>query len=396
MYFLIVGHTHEDIDAFFSKVSKRIHGSEIATFPSLMVEVWECESIHPISRLIIEVASYKSFVLPFIKHIVGHSSLIAFRFSMINNIPVYQVKENIQDPWTPYQGRSIWKVDENNNIMLPNGIPFAKPMNSDFKKIGEITTYIEEYLKFLLKTSTDPGSSSYIADQDLYAYWNKILLILKNKILISQSDTILLSESGDFWPKTNHGTGYVSSIGLMVHAENINSTNLLRDLQQELEEEMIERDVIFVGAYKDKERFHFVPLEDIMEGKFVVVRPTDEFEKLLPKVIWMCKALGSIQTDESQPNCGEFPMEWWRPKHRKATPTYKERYEKSLLASREWEIDPEYNTQQWLNGDSAIYSWSSRIRNQMPTKRMRIPQTVRDVITEYFARIREMNLTEIN
>ncbi|CAM6083473.1 unnamed protein product [Calypogeia fissa] len=52
--FLMVGHTHEDVDALFSRVGQRIHNRELSTFFSLMAEVWECVNIHPIPRLIRE------------------------------------------------------------------------------------------------------------------------------------------------------------------------------------------------------------------------------------------------------------------------------------------------------------------------------------------------------
>jgi hypothetical protein len=44
MSLLMVGHTHKDIDANFSKVSVRIRHREIATLFGLMVETWESKS----------------------------------------------------------------------------------------------------------------------------------------------------------------------------------------------------------------------------------------------------------------------------------------------------------------------------------------------------------------
>ena len=183
-------------------------------------------------------------------------------------------------------------------------------MMSNFKKNGEVIGYIEKYLKFLLKISTDPDSSSYVLDQDLFAYWNKILLLLKNRVISFESKTMVLMESEDFWPQTNHGMGYNADANLSrISKNNLDAPNLLQNLQHELDEELLEKDIIFVSREKDKERNNFVPLKDITEGKFVVIRPIEEFESILSETIWICRAMGSIQIDPSQSNCGEFPME---------------------------------------------------------------------------------------
>ncbi|CAM6082336.1 unnamed protein product [Calypogeia fissa] len=50
--FLMVGHTHEDVDALFSRVGVKIHNREVSTLHSMMAEVWQCESSNPIPRFI--------------------------------------------------------------------------------------------------------------------------------------------------------------------------------------------------------------------------------------------------------------------------------------------------------------------------------------------------------
>jgi hypothetical protein len=94
MSFLMKGHTHEDIDAAFSKVSLRLKGKDIGTLPELMAHVWECmHDLHMVPSLITEVADYKSYLQLFnVKNIVGQSKPISFCFSMMNNRPVYQYK----------------------------------------------------------------------------------------------------------------------------------------------------------------------------------------------------------------------------------------------------------------------------------------------------------------
>ncbi|KAL3697832.1 hypothetical protein R1sor_011908 [Riccia sorocarpa] len=83
--FLMVGHTHEDIDALFSKVSARTINKDLLTLPTLMAEVWESEAMHPVPLQLEEVADYKSYVGGFLDGFLDkHSQPIGFRFSMAN------------------------------------------------------------------------------------------------------------------------------------------------------------------------------------------------------------------------------------------------------------------------------------------------------------------------
>ncbi|KAL3696219.1 hypothetical protein R1sor_010295 [Riccia sorocarpa] len=50
--FLMVGHTHEDVDALFSKVSARTINKDVLTLPALMAEVWGSEAMHPVPMLL--------------------------------------------------------------------------------------------------------------------------------------------------------------------------------------------------------------------------------------------------------------------------------------------------------------------------------------------------------
>jgi hypothetical protein len=52
-FFLMVGHTHEDIDATFSKATSQTQNKSIEAFPQLMAEYWKCMvDIHMVPWLI--------------------------------------------------------------------------------------------------------------------------------------------------------------------------------------------------------------------------------------------------------------------------------------------------------------------------------------------------------
>src|SRR5450759_4271508 len=133
--FIMKGHTHEDIDAAFSKVSLRMGGKNIGTVPELMVEVWECmHDMHMVPSLITEVVAYKAYLKRHnVKEIMGHSKPISFRFSMRNNKPIYQYKQNTNGPWIPENRRCIWTDDSiSKKLIVPMGELYAKNMSHTY------------------------------------------------------------------------------------------------------------------------------------------------------------------------------------------------------------------------------------------------------------------------
>jgi hypothetical protein len=203
--FLMVGHTHEDIDANFSKVSTRLRHREISTLLGLMAETWESESIHPVPYLIQEVADYKGYARPFARHLMGHSQPIQFLFRMRENKPIFQYKDTLSGPWLPAEGRAIWKnVADTNEIDVPEGEPKAAKMVLPHPKVEEIGKYLREYMKWLKNTHTDKESEGFRRSQSLLTYWNKVLDVLQGPCIDSKAGEPL---KNGFWPQTNHGTG---------------------------------------------------------------------------------------------------------------------------------------------------------------------------------------------
>jgi hypothetical protein len=74
--FLMVGHTHDDIDASFGRWSMKLHEEDFPTIPLLMKSYMDLENVHVISHLIGEVHDFKAFIKPFIlkggDRLVGH------------------------------------------------------------------------------------------------------------------------------------------------------------------------------------------------------------------------------------------------------------------------------------------------------------------------------------
>ena len=60
--FMLIGHTHEDIDAMFGRWSCRLRKNDYPTLPMLMKLFMDVEPEHVILHLIEEVPNFKAFV----------------------------------------------------------------------------------------------------------------------------------------------------------------------------------------------------------------------------------------------------------------------------------------------------------------------------------------------
>ncbi|KAL3684592.1 hypothetical protein R1sor_002614 [Riccia sorocarpa] len=150
MSFLVVGHTHEDVDAFFSNVNAAQGGKDIDSLLYFLAVVYHAQSSKAYPRVIQDVANYKEHVKDYMEKITGQSTPVAIRFYMRDNIPVYQVQENYGAEWA------------------------------------------------------DPTSSHYWEDNALIQYWTNVSDVFQAGWPSEENQP--LHES--FWPSTNHGTGY--------------------------------------------------------------------------------------------------------------------------------------------------------------------------------------------
>ncbi|KAL3699659.1 hypothetical protein R1sor_017681 [Riccia sorocarpa] len=141
----------------------------------------------------------------------------------------------------------------------------------------------------------------------------------------------------------------------------------LDELEKELQAENEMQLQPYVGLPSLRPKRAFVPLEDICEGKFIVLRPEDDFEAEVPRAVWLGRVMGEVVRDNNDEHHGQFQIEWWRPQHRKSTnATNKERYSSLLVGQKDWEKDPGYNTPHWINASAAIYSWKYRAKEGVP------------------------------
>jgi hypothetical protein len=111
VFFLLMGHTHEDIDATFGRWSMKLHKNDYPTLPSLMESfmLLDPNSQKIIPSLIEEVPTFKEFIQSFIAsgrdRLIGYTRGQHLKFSMPNGEPVMQYRILCTDPlWKPEGG----------------------------------------------------------------------------------------------------------------------------------------------------------------------------------------------------------------------------------------------------------------------------------------------------
>ncbi|KAL3702176.1 hypothetical protein R1sor_020198 [Riccia sorocarpa] len=385
MSFLMVGHTHEDVDAFFSKVNAAQGGKNIESLPHFLAEVFHAQNSKAYPRVIQEVADYKKHVENHVVHISGQSSHVAFRFYMRDNIPSYQVQEDYGGRWVHVHGRSMWRQsdpdsDSDFNVVLPPRQDLvAKGPRSPHPKQGEIQGFIRNSIKYKeeMQEKTDPTTEVYSHDKCLVEYWTRISSILTKGW--NEVDGGLLKEG--FWPVSDHDTSHIS------HGYSRDETHVPLTQRQEVEDEIQAREEIFVGQAAERKLANFVPLIDILSGLMLLLRPSEDF--CCQDCLWVTKAM--VARDEGSVNFNKIPIQWWRPKHPSSKAHEVDRYSQCIQREVPWEIDPAYIGTHWIEADACVYAWKSRAKKD----KVLLPRSVQEIALSMLEKITQESVTTL-
>ena len=136
MSFLYVGHTHEDIDASFSRLADKLRRNEAETLPRL-THLLQSKSF----RVNFDI---KKWITPCINKIAKHTKPLHFRFSKDEkNEIIFEYKGRHNRPWTRAPHTMVNK--------MPKGTPnILMPENMDKINFDDIEKNVENCL-FLFK-----------------------------------------------------------------------------------------------------------------------------------------------------------------------------------------------------------------------------------------------------
>jgi hypothetical protein len=105
--FMLVGHTHDDIDALFGRWSMALHKEDFPTIPLLMKSFMKLEKLPVIPHLVQEVPNFKSFIEEWLldgdETLIGHTKAHQFKFFLdASGCPVMKYKILCHDEeWLP-------------------------------------------------------------------------------------------------------------------------------------------------------------------------------------------------------------------------------------------------------------------------------------------------------
>ena len=125
--FLLVRHTHEDIDAYFSHLSKALKSKNTFVVADLMKAFMESQELSFLSEFIQEVGDFKSFVKGYLcsgaSRLIGLGEMHLFRFYVESDRnPVMKYKISAVDSnWLPCDttSRCLWNKDSSGRVKLP-------------------------------------------------------------------------------------------------------------------------------------------------------------------------------------------------------------------------------------------------------------------------------------
>jgi hypothetical protein len=166
--FLLVGHTHEDIDAYFSHLSKTLKNRNTFVVADLMKSFMESQEMSFILEFVQEVADFKSFIQGYLcdgpLRLIGLRDIHLFKFYVDEEgWPVIRYKESATDTtWLPHNKPALclWKVDTDGKLMIPTGNPNPVP----FKRLwgDEVPSAIGNQEKAKAKASKALDKKSVI------------------------------------------------------------------------------------------------------------------------------------------------------------------------------------------------------------------------------------------
>ena len=140
--FLLVGHTHEDIDQRFSTISSALKRQDINSLKELLQIIQEKPTrTEPfvVAEHLEHIRDWKSFISPYLREdeFIGTSQPQHFRFYMDGNIPRVQFKMYARTPrWEPEIGYAC--LDAIPSARLPIGLAaVTDPEHRDIKVLED-------------------------------------------------------------------------------------------------------------------------------------------------------------------------------------------------------------------------------------------------------------------
>ena len=355
--FLIVGHTHEDIDALFGRWSTMLKTNNYPTLPRLMKSFMECETLPVIPHLIEEVPDFKTFLNGYLGRggdfLEGHSKSQQFKFYMDSTgWPLMEYKNLCTDKnWLPEDGKGIrlWSETEDGRPKVPSGSPTPLAPHP-MKALDEVRKGLDGFIALWNRMADNDHSGEFRRKNAIVnEYWKSVRLALDAPLQIREA---LLD---GFWPASRI----------------INDEADRRQRDGTICEEDAE-DTPFVGRKRDRPRASFRVNRDTFAGYFVAVRPADDD----PKPFWLARAITNPNPDPGHMHM--INIQYWTPASHLHIDM--ETYDGwDTKKGNVWREDRDI-APTWSSTDCIMTAWKPRFREGTSDPKVAIPKPQIDII----------------
>ena len=165
--FMIVGHTHDDVDALFGRWSMALKKESFSTIPLLMKSFMDIETVPTIPHFIEEVLNFKKFIENGIADgentILEYSKAQQFKFYVnAMGCPVMKYKLLCtDDDWLLRDsGIKLWKEDSQGQALWPRGYPNAVEPSS-MRNLEDIKRGLQGFINHWDKLSEEDSTGEY-------------------------------------------------------------------------------------------------------------------------------------------------------------------------------------------------------------------------------------------
>ena len=364
--FMIVGHTHDDIDALFGRWSMALKKESFPTIPLLMESFMDVEAVSTIPHFIEEVPDFKNFIEDGIavgeNALLGHTKAQQFKFYVdASGCPVMKYKLLCtDDDWLPREGGiKLWKDDLQGRAIWPCGFPISVQPSS-MRNIDEIKRGLQGFINHWEQLSPEDCTGDYRRRYEpLSYYWRGVKVALD---LPLQYNGVLRD---GFWP--------TSRVAPSFEDEFIE----IGDIREEFDE-----DDHFVGQARDRPAKLFRVNRDLYEGYFVAICPSDE-DKQHP--VWIARALSDPNSNPEHPGC--VLIQYFRPTSRiKAVQEFYTWWDSTT--GLRWKVDSTTDAV-WESTNSVLTAWKSTTRKKTTHCVLRIPPRQIEIIRQSLANANE-------
>jgi hypothetical protein len=129
--FLLVGHTHEDIDVYFSHLSKTLKSRNTFVLADLMKAFIQSQELAFMPEIVQEVGDFKSFIKGYqcdgVAKLIGLGKMHLFKFYVdsLGWLIMWWKKSAVDSLWQPHNSSPIrlWNADQDGRPMLLQGSP---------------------------------------------------------------------------------------------------------------------------------------------------------------------------------------------------------------------------------------------------------------------------------